>query len=218
MDMMGDWRAVFDAWWPLAAIAVGGLALGWALRGSGARDAAPPPPAAPDPAPDPAPDTSAAAQPAFVARDRAASPAVDAAAWPASPPTALRVPPSLDELLADGGRREARVEGQPFATFEAKLEEWRRLARESAESAARAAAAGKVDDGSIDAWDDLMDIDGIGLDLARFLYGQGIDTFEQIAAMSAAQLRAVLDLAGDEHRDVDPAGWPAAARRAIGQR
>jgi hypothetical protein len=36
--------------------------------------------------------------------------------------------------------------------------------------------------------------------------------------MSSAQLHAVLERGGERHRHVDPAAWPASARRAIDNR
>lgn len=95
---------------------------------------------------------------------------------------------------------------EPFAQFESKLREWQTYATD--------AAAQSSDQPSIDDWDDLMDVDGIDLGIARFLYAENIHTFEQIAAMTAAELRAVLDRAGSSYATVDPSSWPEAARRA----
>lgn len=95
----------------------------------------------------------------------------------------------------------------PFAMFETKLHEWQNYA--SSEAAVRA-----VEPPSIDDWDDLMEIEGIDIGLARFLYEQGVHTFEQIQAMTALELRAVLDQAGTTYANIDTTAWPDAARRA----
>ncbi len=68
---------------------------------------------------------------------------------------------------------------KPFAVFEVKLNEWQQNYA-SSDAAVHAAAP----ETSTDDWDDLMDIDGVDLDLARFLYSEGVHTFEQVAGMT----------------------------------
>lgn len=99
---------------------------------------------------------------------------------------------------------------KPFAVFEVKLNEWQQNYASSDAAAHPVALAVSTDD-----WDDLMDIDGVDLDLARFLYGEGVHTFEQVAGMSPDELRAVLARGDAPYRDVDPSGWPESARLAV---
>jgi predicted flap endonuclease-1-like 5' DNA nuclease len=60
--------------------------------------------------------------------------------------------------------------------------------------------------------DDLTVIDGIGPGAMQVLNGAGIYTFNQLAHMSVADLRALIDRSGI--RVADPSTWPEQARLA----
>jgi predicted flap endonuclease-1-like 5' DNA nuclease len=187
--MTANWIAVLEPWWPMLAAAAVGLLLGWLLRGRRRTSEA-------ESRADGRPESEAAAVQGKLAETTPfpVRPPVDAA------PEGV-VADVAPEVTSKGDTLEA------FAQFESKLREWQTYA--SSEAAVQA-----TDQPSIDDWDDLMDIDGIDLGLARFLYAEGIHTFDQIAAMTPAELRAVLDRAGSIYVSVDPSPWPESAQRA----
>ena len=63
--------------------------------------------------------------------------------------------------------------------------------------------------------DDLVQINGIGPKVAALLNEAGITTLTQLAATSTDQLTAILTNAGPRYRIIDPAPWPADARRLL---
>jgi len=71
-----------------------------------------------------------------------------------------------------------------------------------------------VDLGAKVAPDDLTKIEGIGPKIEQVLAAAGITTFAQLAATPVAQLRAILDAAGNRYRITDPTTWPDQAALA----
>lgn len=62
--------------------------------------------------------------------------------------------------------------------------------------------------------DDLTRIEGIGPKMAQVLGEAGITTFAQLADASPAQLREILNAAGNRYRMIDPTTWPQQAALA----
>ena len=191
--MNADLLARLEPWLPVLAAAAVGLLIGWLLRGRRG------------PSQSDAPEVRFQ-RPAAEGEAASAHPKLgEPTPFPAHAPAATAEPSDAitDVVPGVAAKPEATA---AFAQFESQLREWQSYATNEAVRTA--------DQPSIDDWDDLMDIDGIDLDLARFLYAEGVHTFDQIAAMTPEQLRAVLDRAGTAYAHVDPSAWPEAARRA----
>jgi len=66
--------------------------------------------------------------------------------------------------------------------------------------------------------DDLEIIEGIGPKIADLFRAQGVKTFAQLAAMTAAQIQPMLDEAGPNFRLANPETWPDQADLAARNR
>ncbi len=66
--------------------------------------------------------------------------------------------------------------------------------------------------------DDLRMIDGIGPKTAELLENSGIMSLDQVAGMTSAELRTILDQAGNRYRHIDPSDWPAKAQQILNAR
>jgi predicted flap endonuclease-1-like 5' DNA nuclease len=62
--------------------------------------------------------------------------------------------------------------------------------------------------------DDLKKLEGIGPKLEQVLNAVGIQNFEQLAGMTAEQIKPILDAAGNQFRMHDPKSWPYQAELA----
>ncbi|GAB4399445.1 MAG: hypothetical protein OHK0053_19630 [Microscillaceae bacterium] len=62
--------------------------------------------------------------------------------------------------------------------------------------------------------DDLKKIEGIGPKIATLLQAQGIDTYQKLAAASAATLKRILAEAGPRYKSHSPDTWPQQAKMA----
>lgn len=62
--------------------------------------------------------------------------------------------------------------------------------------------------------DDLKKLEGIGPKIEQLLNTAGIQNFDQLAAVSAEQLRPILDAAGTQFKMHDPKSWPYQAELA----
>ncbi|MCI5082589.1 MAG: lipopolysaccharide assembly protein LapA domain-containing protein [Saprospiraceae bacterium] len=65
--------------------------------------------------------------------------------------------------------------------------------------------------------EDLKIIEGIGPKIEQLIKDAGIMTLQQLAESEVAQLRDILDEAGDRYRIHDPGTWPAQARLAANE-
>jgi len=68
--------------------------------------------------------------------------------------------------------------------------------------------------GRISGADDLKQIEGIGPKVENLLQGAGISNMEQLASSDPAQLKSILDRAGNRYRFIDPSSWPQQAKLA----
>lgn len=65
--------------------------------------------------------------------------------------------------------------------------------------------------------DDLTVISGIGPALSKLLQDKGISSYAAIAALSAADIREILDGEGAKYRKYDPSDWPEQAKSLLGK-
>ena len=61
---------------------------------------------------------------------------------------------------------------------------------------------------------DLTVIDGIGPNIQRLFFQNGIKTWEALSACSVQKFQALLDAAGENYKMHDPKTWPSQARMA----
>ena len=62
--------------------------------------------------------------------------------------------------------------------------------------------------------DDLKKLEGIGPKLEQILNAAGLQNFTQLAAMTPAEIKPILDAAGNQFRMHDPKSWPYQAELA----
>jgi predicted flap endonuclease-1-like 5' DNA nuclease len=79
-------------------------------------------------------------------------------------------------------------------------------------------AAAKAAGFAVKGADDLEIIEGIGPKIAELLLTNGVKTFAQLAAMTAAQIKPMLDAAGPNFRLANPETWPDQADLAARNR
>ncbi len=80
--------------------------------------------------------------------------------------------------------------------------------------AARLAAERPVAPAASEHGEDLQIIEGIGPKITLLLNNAGIHTFQELAAADIAQLKAILEAAGEHYRIHDPGTWPTQAQLA----
>ncbi len=71
---------------------------------------------------------------------------------------------------------------------------------------------------SLDSADDLRVIEGVGPKIADIFRAAGVHQFAQVAAMTPAEIQALLDAAGPSFRIADPQTWPEQAALAAANR
>lgn len=124
---------------------------------------------------------------------------------------AVLVTEEVGDLMARVRPEESEDAGQETTPTEAAASD----AASAADSPARATVPGDGDEAPPAAPGDLTRISGIGPKVADLLHAAGIASFQQLAASSVAELRAILDQAGPRYRVVDPSSWPEKAQAAL---
>jgi predicted flap endonuclease-1-like 5' DNA nuclease len=121
--------------------------------------------------------------------------------------------------LRAGARPGASVDGAPGPGAEASVQAAARMApgfdEAPSEIDVAAARAAGID---LEGPEDLRVIEGVGPKIAQVFQGAGIRTFSQVAAMTPAGIRSMLDEAGPGFRIADPQTWPEQAALAAANR